>query len=81
VLSGYTSSHVSSVHDFDSITQHFFVHTPNIGVPENNGVTLPKPRMKDTQELVPPDNKHRSPFSDCPKYNGEFRNDAPQNLM
>jgi hypothetical protein len=43
VLSSYTSSHVSFVCDFDSITPLFSDHTPNIGVTENNGVTLPKP--------------------------------------
>jgi hypothetical protein len=43
VFSGYTSSHVSSVRDFGSITSLFFDHTPNIGVLENNGITLPKP--------------------------------------
>jgi hypothetical protein len=47
VLSGYTDSHVSSIHDFDSITPLFSDHTPNIGVPENNGVMLLKSRMKD----------------------------------
>jgi hypothetical protein len=52
VLSGYTSSHVSSVHDFSSITLLFSDHTPNIDVTENNGVMLPKPRMKGTQELA-----------------------------
>jgi hypothetical protein len=30
----------------------FFDHMPNIGVMENNRITLPKSRMKDTQELV-----------------------------
>jgi hypothetical protein len=52
VLSSYTSSHVSSVHDFGSITPLFFDHMPNIGVMENNRITLLKSRMKDTQELV-----------------------------
>jgi hypothetical protein len=52
VLSGYNGSHVSSIHDFSTITLLFFHHTPNIGVPENNGVTLPKPRTKYTQELM-----------------------------
>jgi hypothetical protein len=54
---------------------------PNIGVMENNGVMLLKPQMKDTQELVYPDNTHWSPFSGCPKYAGQFGNDAPHNLM
>jgi hypothetical protein len=49
-LSVYTGSHVSSVRDFSSITSLFSDHTPNISVPENNRVTLSKPRTKDTQE-------------------------------
>jgi hypothetical protein len=48
VLFGYTGSHVSSVRDFGSITPLFSDHTPNISVPENNRVTLPQSRMKDT---------------------------------
>jgi hypothetical protein len=52
VLSSYTSSHVSSVRDFDSITLLSSDHTPNIGVTENNGVTLSKLQTKDTQELA-----------------------------
>jgi hypothetical protein len=52
MLSCYTSSHVSSVRDFSSITPLFFDHTSNIGVMDNNGDTLPKPQMKDTQDLV-----------------------------
>jgi hypothetical protein len=48
VLSGYTDSHISSIHDFGSITPLFSDHTPNIGVWENNGITLPKPRTEDT---------------------------------
>jgi hypothetical protein len=52
VLSRYTSSHVSFIHDFGSITLLFSDHMPNIGVTENNGVTLSKPQMKYTQELV-----------------------------
>jgi hypothetical protein len=52
VLSGHTGSHVSSVYDFDSITPLFSNHTSIIGAPENDGVTLPKPQMKNTQELV-----------------------------
>jgi hypothetical protein len=52
VLSSYISSHVSSVHDFDIITTLFYDHIPNIDVTENNGVTLSKPRTKDTQELA-----------------------------
>jgi hypothetical protein len=51
VLSSYTSSHVSSVHDFDRITLLFSDHTSNISVTENNGVTPPKPRTTDTPEL------------------------------
>jgi hypothetical protein len=39
VLSSYTSSHVSSIRDFNSITPLFSDHTPNIDVTENNGVT------------------------------------------
>jgi hypothetical protein len=42
VLSSCTSSHVSPVRDFNSITSLFFDHTPNIGVAENNRVMLPK---------------------------------------
>jgi hypothetical protein len=38
VLSSYTSSHVSFVRDFNSITPLFSDHTPNIDVTENNGV-------------------------------------------
>jgi hypothetical protein len=52
VLSGYNSSHVSFVHNFDSITPLFSDHTYNIGVTENNGVTLSKLWMKDMQELA-----------------------------
>jgi hypothetical protein len=33
-------------------------HTPNIDVVENNGITLSKLRMKDTQEPVQLDNTH-----------------------
>jgi hypothetical protein len=43
VLSSYTSSHVFFVYDFASIILLFFDHTSNIGVVENNGVTLLKP--------------------------------------
>jgi hypothetical protein len=42
VLSGYTGSHVSSIRDFGNIIPLFSDHTPNIDVPENNGVTQPK---------------------------------------
>jgi hypothetical protein len=52
MLFGYTISHVSFVHDFGSITLLFFDHMPNIDVPENNRVTLPKPRTKDRQVPV-----------------------------
>jgi hypothetical protein len=34
------------------ITPQFSDHTTNIGVMENNEVTLPKPRTKDIQELA-----------------------------
>jgi hypothetical protein len=43
VLSSDTSSHVSSVRDFGSITPLFSDHMPNISVMENNGVMLPIP--------------------------------------
>jgi hypothetical protein len=34
--------------DFDNITPLFFNHTPDIGVPENNRVTLLKSQTDDT---------------------------------
>jgi hypothetical protein len=43
---------LSSIHDFISVIPMFSDHTPNIDVMENNGITLPKPRMKVTQELA-----------------------------
>jgi hypothetical protein len=52
MLSGYIGSHVSSVHDFRSITPLLSNHMPNVGVLENNRITLSKPRIKDTQEPV-----------------------------
>jgi hypothetical protein len=52
VLSSYSSSHVSFIRDFASITPLFSEQTSNIDVTENNRVTLLKSRTKDTQELV-----------------------------
>jgi hypothetical protein len=43
---------MSSVRDFGTITPLLTDHVTNIDVMENSGVTLLKPRMKDTQELV-----------------------------
>jgi hypothetical protein len=40
---------VPSIHNFDSITLLFSDHTLDIGVKENNGVTLSKSRMKGTR--------------------------------
>jgi hypothetical protein len=48
----HTSSYVSFVHDFSSITPLFFDYMLNISVMENNGITLLKPRTKDTQDLA-----------------------------
>jgi hypothetical protein len=42
VLCSYTRSHISFVHDFDSITSLFSDHTPNISVTENDKITLSK---------------------------------------
>jgi hypothetical protein len=43
-------SHVPSVHDFDSITPHFFNHMSDTSVLENNKVMLSKSRMEGTQD-------------------------------
>jgi hypothetical protein len=52
VLSSYTSSHVPFIRNFGSITPLFSDHMPNIGLMDNNGVTLLKPGTKDTQVLA-----------------------------
>jgi hypothetical protein len=41
---------VSSIRHFGSVIPLFFNHTPDISVSENNRITLPKSRMKDTQD-------------------------------
>jgi hypothetical protein len=46
----FSSSRVSSIRDFDSITLLFFEHTPDTSVSENNRVTLSKSRTEDTRE-------------------------------
>jgi hypothetical protein len=56
---------VPSVHNFDSITLLFSDHTPDIGVMENNRVTLLKSRMEGTcvrNQIC----MQRPPFSGCP---------------
>jgi hypothetical protein len=42
VMCSLVLSHVPSVHNFDNITLLFSDHTLDIGVNENNGVTLSK---------------------------------------
>jgi hypothetical protein len=68
---------VPSIRDFDSITPLFSNHTSDIGVTENNRVTLSKSRMEDTQVR----NQiwmHRPPFSVIQM--GKFENDASHNI-
>jgi hypothetical protein len=71
-------AHVPSVHNFDSTTLLFFDYTPNIGVTENNGVTL----LKSRTEVYKSETKYaRNGCHSQAVQTGQFGNNASHNIM